>query len=411
VVDASTGRGVSGARIRIQSGQDDPLFTTADARGHFQLAGLELKSYQVTGRYPGLFDPKEANGLPGGGMVRLDRTLPNGQIRLELRHYGAIEGKVTDALGAPVPGATVEALHRYPVGEQSGGNVYRDGGYQYSGRPRAQTNDLGEYRIAPLAAGSYYIYVPAQPMASYYSRQPEIRAQSDPRDRSTFYPNALKGSESKPVDLAEGKELRADVRIVRQGGVKISGRIFGLTAMPPGSYPSVFIRGMSPAASNVPVNVTGDRFTAADVLPGKYVVGVGQYPAGDTYGQDLRAAARQTIEVGTEAVDGVDLTLAAAPELHGAVVFESGCAAAPVWMQLMGGLGTYAARNLQTDAGGRFALHLFPDKYKAYVGVEGVPRASARSLKLSDAEVLADGFEVTAETTGPLRITMTCLGR
>jgi hypothetical protein len=52
--------------------------------------------------------------------------------------------------------------------------------------------------------------------------------------------------------------------------------------------------------------------------------------------------------------------------------------------------------------------HLGPGKYKAYVRPESPSNARATSAKLGDVEVLADGFEATAETKGPLRITMSC---
>jgi hypothetical protein len=410
VVNASSGQGISGARVRIQSGREDPLFTTTDTQGFFQLSGLELKSYLVSARCPGFIGSAEWDGPSGGEGLRLIGSSPIGQVRLELRRYGAIEGRVTDGLGVPAAGVSVEALQRYPADEPRSGYVYKDGSsYQYAGRQTGQTNDLGEYRLAPLPAGSYYIYVLVRPTSTYYNLQPEIRPPADARERPTFYPHALRPSEAKPVELAEGKELRVDVQIVRQAGVKVGGRVLGLTA---GSPSSVFFQGLSPGASNLPAYIDGDRFTAAGVLPGKYVVGVGEYIAGEGTALDLVAAARRTVDVGTEDLDGIDLTLAPAPDVEGAVVFESGCAPAPLWIQLTSDTSRYAPRSLATDASGHFVLpRVFPGKYKAYVGVEGALHNAAKSIKLGDAEVLADGFDVTAKTKAPLRITMGCPGR
>jgi hypothetical protein len=412
VVDTSTGQGISGARVRLQCGQDDPAFTTADAQGHFQLTGMEFQSYQVTARYPGFISAREADATSGPQIVRLMRTVPNGQVRLEMRRYGVIEGKVTDALGVPVAGVAVEALQRHPAGRTKYGYIYNDGSYQYVGHQQAVTNDLGEYRIAPVPPGSYYVFVPMPgPVSSYYARQPEVRPRTDVRERSTFYPHAQKPSETKPVELAEGKELRADVQLIRQEGVKVSGRIFGLSSTPTDSV-TVVVQSLPFAPLLVPVTVTGDRFTAADLLPGKYIVGAGQYAAPVTVSGNLLAAARRTIDVGKDDIDGVDLTLAPAPNVEGRLVFESGCATTPVWIQLMSDLNSSPPRNLPVDAEGRFVLqHLFPGKYKALVGIEGTPNGSARSIKLGDAEVLTDGFEVTAETKVPLHITMGCTGR
>lgn len=411
ILDASTGQGISGARVRIQSGREDPLFTTTDTQGFFHLAGLEFKSYRVSALCPGFIGSAEWDGPSGGEPLRLTGSSPVGQIRLELRRYGVIEGRVTDALGVPVAGTSVQALQRFPADERRNGYVYKDGSYQYAGRQTAQTNDVGEYRLAPLAAGSYYIYVPVQPPSSYYNLQPEIRPPSDARERSTFYPHALKPSEAKPVELAEGKELRVDVQIVREGGVKVSGRVLGLTAAP-GSFSSVLLRGLSPGTSTLSADVEGDRFTAAGVLPGRYVVGAGEYAAGEGTMQDLLAAARRTVDVGTEDLDGIDLTLAPAPDVEGTVVFENGCAPAQVWIELTGDFGGFPPRSLATNASGHFVLpRVFPGRYKAYIGVEGALHNAAKSIKLGDAEVLADGFDVTAETKGPLRIVMGCPGR
>jgi hypothetical protein len=410
VVDAATEQGIAGARVRIQSGQDDPLVTTTDGQGHFRFAGLEFKSYQVDARYPGFMSSKEAaRGYPGAEMVRPVVNSPNGQVRLEMQRYAAIVGKVTDALGIPLEGVGVEALQRYPIGERRSGYMYNDGSYQYVGHERALTDDLGEYRIAPLGAGSYYVLV--RPGSNYFASQPSMRPPLDARQHATFYPHALKPSETKPVAVAEGKELRVDLQIVSQGGVKVSGRILGLAAAAqPGALASVHVSALSPGASNGFATLIGDRFAAADLLPGKYVVEAGQYAAGDFTNQNPLAAARKTVDVGTEDVDGIDLTLAPTPDVEGRVVFESGCAAVPVGIQLQEDF--HLPRSLHVDADGRFVLqHLFPGKYKAYVRPESRSSAFATSARLGDVEVLADGFEVTAETKGPLRITMSCRRR
>jgi hypothetical protein len=416
VVDASTGRGISGARVRAQSGQDEPLFTATDEQGHFRFAGLEYRSYQVAARYPGFITSQEAGGEYGGVRVDPIRNQPNEQVRLNMQRYGAIVGKVVDPSGVPVEGAAVNALQRNPIGERNRFVYYYDGGYQYAGPLQTRTDDLGEYRIAPLAAGSYYVFV--QPGSNYFPSQPAMRLLSDARERPTFYPHALKPSETKPVELAEGKELRVDVRIIRQGGVKVSGRILGVTPedapAASGLHVSVFVSPLSPGASSGSFgSVAGDRFAAVDLVPGKYLIEAGQYAAGDTSSENPVAAAWRTVEVATEDLEGIDLTLSPTSTVEGAVVFENGCAATPVWIQLQGDrpLGRLR-RNLHAGADGRFVLqHLFPGKYKAYVRPEGPTPVYATSAKLGDAEVLADGFELTAETKGPLRITMSCARR
>ena len=149
-------------------------------------------------------------------------------------------GKVTDTSGVPVENAVIEVFQRFPAGEaHSGrGRRYEEGGYQYLWQCSAWANDLGEYRMTPLPAGSYY--------AAVY---PAINARPrDDRERTTFYPRVLKISEAKPVEVAEGDEVHLDLLLIRQGGVKAGGRIIGL---PPEGAGAILLcwRGPCPQAT------------------------------------------------------------------------------------------------------------------------------------------------------------------
>ena len=154
------------------------------------------------------------------------------------------------------------------------------------------------------------------------------------------------------------------------------------------------------------LDVRGDRFQVTDLLPGKYRFDAFQLAVSNSvFDANTVAAARQTVEVGTSDVDGVELTLAPTLDLEGSVVFESGCAAEPVWITLTGDSGQF----LRAGADGQFVVrHLIPGNYKVFVRLEIPSNAFAGSAKLGETEILADGFEATANTKGPLRIAMSC---
>src|ERR1700722_18560279 len=110
-----------------------------------------------------------------------------------------------------------------------------------------------------------------------------------------------------------------------------SGRILGTTeAVQPGSFDAVNLLASSFGVPNVSASVTGDGFTAWNVLPGKYTL-LGEHGADG----DISAAIRRTIDVGTQDMAGIDLTLAPTPNLEATVAFESGCPAARVAIQLI----------------------------------------------------------------------------
>jgi hypothetical protein len=401
VIDTSTGKGIAGARVILRAGPGESQTAIADAQGHFHFAGLEFQSYQADARHPGYISSQTS------AAFTLAPSHPHGQVRVELRPYSVIAGKVTDAFGVPLEGAQVEALQRYPAGEQRRGAQFVEGGFQYAMAATTYTDDRGEYRLAPLLPGSYYLM--ARAGANQLNVPPSQRLPVDSRARVTFYPRALKLVDAQPAELAEGKELRVEFQVLRQTGAQVTGRIFGLPTAPASIPVLVRLVALSPGASNAFGDVIGDRFTARDLLPGKYLIEAGYYRAGDFSYQTALGAARQTIDIASQDVDGVEMTLAPTPDLAGTVAFESGCTAVPVWIQLQSDPLDRVPINLQVDADGRFVMpHLFPGKYKAYVQPDNRAAAFAKSAKLGDVEVLADGFEATAETSGPLRITMGC---
>lgn len=398
VVDASTGQGISGARVRIQAGQEDPLFSTTDDAGHFRFAGLDLKHYRVEAFHPGFMGSQDATG------VSLARHA-TAHVGLEMRRSAAIVGRITDSFGVPLERIEVDALERDATGRRRG-TIRLEDGYSYLLSRIAHTDDLGEYRIAPLSAGSYYVQV--RPVSSYFPRQPALRPPPDPRERTTYYPSALKPSDGKLVELAKGKELRADVRLIRNVGVRVSGRIAG-PAVPvhADSFESVHLWSLSSGTSDAYADVTGDQFTFWNVVPGQYILDAGLHDTDEPSDQNVLAAAHRTIAVGTEDLEGVDLTLARTPNVEVEIDFENGCAAAPVVIQVQSD--SRLVWNLHAGSDGRFVWrHAVPAKYRIYVRPENLDRVFAASVKLGDAEVLMDGFEVTAETTEPLRIHMNC---
>jgi hypothetical protein len=121
----------------------------------------------------------------------------------------------------------------------------------------------------------------------------------------------------------------------------------------------------------------------------------------------LLALARRDVEVGTEDLDGVDLALEPPPHVEGTLVFESGCAPETAQITLSGD-NDYV---LHVGMDGRFVLQsVWPGRYK--LSVYGERRDTVMTFaKLGDAEIPTDGFDLTSETKGPLRIAMRCAGR
>ena len=97
-----------------------------------------------------LIEPALNLDFGGSYRRRLGETV---EVALQLQKGAVITGKVLDASGEPLADARIMAMHRFNAGGP-GGSVPRlmpaAGGMQ-------QTNDLGEFRVASLAPGEYYI--------------------------------------------------------------------------------------------------------------------------------------------------------------------------------------------------------------------------------------------------------------
>jgi hypothetical protein len=411
VVDASTGQPILGARVSLRSGQDEPRFTIVDQNGHFQFTGLEMKMYQVTVRYPGMISVAQSALSSSWGVgVRLSFANPDGHVRVEMRSYSAISGRVTDSSGSPIEDAEVELILRYPLGGFHGmsGSRYEEGGYQYLGQRSVRTNDLGEYRLAPLPPGSYYLNV--RPGAS----------STDSTDRSTFYPRALRPADATPVELPEGTQLRGiDIAMIREAGVSVSGTIRLLKppeeSFPGGAprqYTSVLAWPVSQIGSgSFGSTVKGDRFEIHGLLPGKYVLEAATREPEDSYLRNPLAAARRVVDVGSDPVDGIQLIMAPVPELKGQVVFEPGCPATPLFVEARVDFHQgFPLSEVRTESDGRFVIkRLLPGRYTISLRAEGdLTSIRPASVKLGDAEDSGDGFEATADTRGPLLITVKC---
>jgi hypothetical protein len=139
-------------------------------------------------------------------------------------------------------------------------------------------------------------------------------------------------------------------------------------------------------------------------LPGKYLFEAYQQTT-NSLDAHVVAAARRTVEVGTEAVNGIELNMSPTFDIAGSVAFDRGCAAVPLWVMLQGDF----AQDVHAGPGGQFLLtHLIQGKYRVFVKPEIPTNVFASSAQIGDAEVLTEGFEATASTKGPLRITMNC---
>jgi uncharacterized protein (DUF2141 family) len=147
VVDATTGRGVSGAVVTIAGARR--VMTTID--GRFVFRNLPKGSHNLSAAKPGYLDGSFGVRRPGG--ANLPVTLEEGERRADvvvrLWRHGSISGAVSDEVGEPLVGVQVTTFRRQVTA----------GRRRYTPGAVATTDDRGVYRISRLIPGDHVVAI------------------------------------------------------------------------------------------------------------------------------------------------------------------------------------------------------------------------------------------------------------
>ncbi len=125
-----------------------------------------------------------------------------------------ISGQVLDRDGDPWINASVE-VYRY---------VWRNGKHQVRGYNSEPVNDRGEFRIAQLPRGRYFLVATLHPSPSTAKRARE-------EEQTTSYPNALRQDGATPIPVQAGQELQGiEIRLRKSAVYWIRGKVIGLAS-------------------------------------------------------------------------------------------------------------------------------------------------------------------------------------
>ncbi len=289
VVNAVTGEPLRHASLAVQGtrAQDNNTSLSADAAGHFIIPDLPAGEYTIAA---------EKQGFTRGAPVRVEAGPSSREVTIELQPLGRIAGKVVDEYGDPILGANVQ-LFRAAI--QNGRRVMQPAS-------SGLTNDLGEYHVASLPAGRYYVSVTAQPDAdgSAYPR--------------TFYGGGTDIGSASPLELQPGGNERADVRMEPVRSWSVRGTIVNL---PENLHPYLNIarRGALLAASEAhatQIDAATGKFEFRGITPGDWMITAGCFDKG------AQLFGSSEVVVADGDAGGVTISLGKAIELEGTLHVE-----------------------------------------------------------------------------------------
>ena len=263
---------------------------TTDADGHFYIENVVPGRYRIFVERTGFVGVNE-HGLKSEVNVF---TVQAGQavedLLFRMLPTAVISGRITDEDGDPMAGVVVIALKKKP-GKSTRESVGTVG-----------TNDLGEYRLAGLFPGQYWIV--AMPPVDFrdYEKQEKSLAgagQPDTRYVSTYYPGTYDAMQASALALKADDEMPVNFTLVPARTYRVRGIVTGVMA---GQKPAVEL--VSKTGDSMRASEVGPdgQFEVRGVAPGSYVV------RASTPTESQSFTAHQDVSVVAADVDGVKLT-------------------------------------------------------------------------------------------------------
>jgi protocatechuate 3,4-dioxygenase beta subunit len=310
VVNSQTGEPLHKAYVLLKplTGNQPVMSQSTDSQGQFKFSGIRPGSYRLEAIHNGFVGPEnlpKGNGQPS--VLRFDLQSIAGLV-IQMVPAVVFTGRVVDEDGEPLAKVRVQCLRFF----------YHQGKQRLTLVDGTSTDDRGQYRIAGLEPGRYYL------TASYNDPwRPAFTAAED-NDASqgyatVYYPGVLDANQATDLVAGAGEERDlGDFRLIPVRLVSVAGRVShpaGVAALG-----SVIVSMLPQIGGIFGLNArpqarvgTDGSFRISGVAPGAYTI----------MAQDGGAmTARQVIDVGPSGLDGVSLTLNAGIRLAGKVRVE-----------------------------------------------------------------------------------------
>ncbi len=299
-----------------------------DSSGHFIFQNVEPGSYRLIAQRVGFFSDATKREYQPMIEVTAGEHVKNMPVRL--MPAAVLSGEVLDEYNDPVPDVEIQLL---AVQMKLGQMELKVAG-------KAITDDRGEYRVAGLHPGKYYVVaeyktnnvametLKATIAEKLLERRPvnsapqkeELEALhiDTPEEQAytyapLFYPATSDFQQAQSLKLNPGDELAANFLMVSAPVVSIRGKVInGLTGGPPAGVSVAAFWTMYMQGEGMPAQVSGEdgTFEIRGLAPGTYTVRAG-------FTQDKQDfEGEQTVEVGNEGAQNVQI--AALPDFSAA---------------------------------------------------------------------------------------------
>jgi hypothetical protein len=263
-VSAADGSTLQGATVRILNTKtQQPVASVVSGEdGSFEFTKLKADKYSLSGVTGGYLESPYDEHDNFSSAIVTGAGVDTESLILKITPEAILSGRITDEVGDPVRGASI-MLYR---------EDREEGRSRITGFRNAQTNDLGEYELATLPPGEYFISAKATPWyaihplvansGNFVKAAGAVNRNLDVAYPTMFYADSTGSDGATPITVRAGNHVDIDLHLrpqpavvvnVRASSVQLQQLVFGqpedvegpmqggdngtvLSGIPPGRY-------------------------------------------------------------------------------------------------------------------------------------------------------------------------------
>ncbi len=337
VIDSVTKQPMRGVGVRARSfgaGQSNSHFAsaTSDAEGHFVLDAMAPGRYMIMASQQGYLGQRIAGGGSNGRFLTVAPDQHTDDLIVEMIPGANISGHIKNADGKPMARVSLEVVKYFYSGSQK----------ELRGvAPPQFTNVDGEYRIAGVAPGKYYVRAiapdapagkpPAKEQAKATAKE-EATAKPEAY-ATTYYPNGNDVTSSSPLVVRAGQDLAGiDITLTPVRALNIDGKVLLSGSHDPAPSAEVTLANADGSSSDR--HATADAkgaFTLPNIPPGDYVLVARVEPAT----QKIKMLfGRKPIHVDDKNITKIDVLIGSGVQVSGRIHIDDKTNADPTKIDL-----------------------------------------------------------------------------
>jgi hypothetical protein len=291
------------------------------ADGVFHIEGIVPGRYRLFTERPGFLERDKQYARKDGRVLTLAAGQELKDVRIRLQAAAVVRGRVTDEDGEAMPNAQVTVLRQTFI---SGRSHFEQAGAE-------RTNDLGEYRVAGLASGGYYVCVSPPPDFKSLIEAAGAAATAESGNsadkpatsyQAIYYPGTPDRSAAAPIQLHAGDDFPVNFSLTPSASLSIRGAVVNLPARASAAI-MLQSRDFNLVLHGAEMHQDGS-FVIRDVAPGAYTI------LATVDNSAVPMMARQSLQVGSNSIEGLRLAPQPGAWVHGRLRVESRGNGAPL---------------------------------------------------------------------------------